>query len=65
MDAAREAAAAVRRRGLPAVVVDAESGPTRLGLAAELATAMGARYLTLDELSGTALAQVVREATPG
>ena len=62
LDAARDAAAAVRRRGVPAVVVDAESGPTRLGLAAELAAAMGARHLTLDELSATALAQVVRQA---
>ena len=53
-----------RRRGVPAVVVDGESGPTRLGLAAELATAMGARHLTLDELSATALARVVREAAP-
>ena len=64
VDAARDAAAAVRRRGVPAVVVDAESGPTRLGLAAELAAAMGARHLTLDELSATALAEVVREARP-
>jgi magnesium chelatase subunit D len=61
-DAARDAAAAVRRRGVPAVVVDAESGPTRLGLAAELAAAMGARHLTLDELSATALTRVVRES---
>ena len=64
VEAAQQAAAAVRRRGVPAVVVDAESGPTRLGLAAELAAAMGARHLTLHELSATALAQVVREATP-
>ena len=49
--AAKEAAAEVRRRKVPAVVVDAEDGPTRLGLAAELAEAMGARYLTLPELS--------------
>ena len=35
--AAKEAAAEVRRRKVPAVVVDAEDGPTRLGLAAELA----------------------------
>ena len=62
VDAAREAAAAVRRRRVPAVVVDAESGPTRLGLAAELAAAMGARHLSLDDLSATALTQVVREA---
>jgi magnesium chelatase subunit D len=58
--AAREAAADVRRRGVPAVVVDAEDGHTRLGLAAELAEAMGARYLTLAQLS----ADAVRSFTP-
>ncbi len=53
--AAKEAAAEVRRRKVPAVVVDAEDGPTRLGLAAELAEAMGARYLTLPQLSATSV----------
>lgn len=53
--AAKEAAAEVRRRKVPAVVVDAENGPTRLGLAAELAEAMGARYLTLPQLSAASL----------
>ena len=53
--AAKEAAAEVRRRKVPAVVVDAEDGPTRLGLAAELAEAMGARYLTLPQLSAASV----------
>ena len=53
--AAKEAAAEVRRRKIPAVVVDAEDGPTRLGLAAELADAMGARYLTLPQLSAASV----------
>ena len=52
--AARAAAEAVRRRAVPAVVVDAEEG-TRLGLARELAQLMGARYLTLPELSADGL----------
>jgi len=55
LTAAREAAAALRRRKLAAAVVDAEEGPTRLGLASELAGLMGARYLTLSDLSGSAL----------
>ncbi len=59
--AAKEAAAEVRRRGVPAVVVDAEDGHTRLGLAAELAEAMGARYLTLSQLDAGA----VRRLTDG
>ena len=37
--------ATVRRRGIAAVVVDCEDGPVRLGLAAELADALGARHL--------------------
>ena len=59
--AAKEAAAEVRRRNIPAVVVDAEDGHTRLGLAAELAQVMGARYLTLPQLS----AATVRSLAPG
>lgn len=46
-----EAAALVKRRGVPAVVVDAEDSRARLGLARPLAEAMGARYLTLPELT--------------
>jgi len=60
LDAARQASAAVRRRGIPAVVVDAEDGPTRLGLAADLAELMGARYLTLPELSAGALSSMLQ-----
>ena len=56
--AAKEAAAEVRRRKVPAVVVDAEDGHTRLGLAAELAEAMGARYLTLPQLTAASVRQV-------
>jgi magnesium chelatase subunit D len=60
VDAAMAAAADVRRRGVAAAVVDAEDGPTRLGLARQLADAMGARYLTLPELSAGALEGAIR-----
>jgi magnesium chelatase subunit D len=63
LEAAREAAVAIRRRGVAAVVVDAEHGPTRLGLAAELAAAMGARHLRVAELTAGTLTMAVREAT--
>jgi magnesium chelatase subunit D len=43
------------------VVVDCESGPVRLGLAARLATDLGAEYLRLDELSADGLAGLVRD----
>lgn len=55
VDAALAAATAVRHRRIEAVVVDAEDGPTRLGLASSIANVMGARCLTLDELSPTTM----------
>ena len=45
------AAANLRRDGVAAVVVDCESGPVRLGLAASLAESLGAEYLSLNGLS--------------
>jgi magnesium chelatase subunit D len=58
--AAQEAAAGVRRRGVAAVVVDAEEGPVRLGLARPLAETMAARYVTVAELSAGTLVGAVR-----
>ena len=57
-----DAATAVKRKGIAAAVIDAEDGHTRLGLARELAQAMGARCLTVPELDAGALAQAIREA---
>jgi magnesium chelatase subunit D len=59
IDAAMAAAERVRRRGIDAVVIDAEvggrgAGP-RLGLAARLATALGARYLPLSAFTADTL----------
>lgn len=59
LEAALAAADAVRRRGIGSVVVDAEEGPTRLGLAADIAEAMGARLLTLEELSPTTMKELI------
>jgi magnesium chelatase subunit D len=64
VDAARTAADAVRRAAVSAVVVDAEDGPMRLGLARQLAGAMGGRYLTLPELSAGALDGAIRSRLP-
>jgi magnesium chelatase subunit D len=55
VDAALAAAVGVRRRGVAAVVVDAEGSGPRLGLARSLADAMGARYLTLADFTVDAL----------
>jgi len=62
LEAARTAAAAVRRSGVPAVVVDVEDGPTRLGLGAQLAAAMGARHLGVAELTAANVVSAVRAA---
>jgi Mg-chelatase subunit ChlD len=64
-DPVAEAMAAARRvrgAGIASVVVDAEQGSARLGLAREVAHAMGASLVQLDELSADALAGAVRAA---
>ena len=61
VEAAEEAAASVRRRGVDAVVVDAEDGAHRMGLARRLAESMGGRYLPLADLSAGALEGALRE----
>jgi magnesium chelatase subunit D len=60
---ARFAAGLIAAAGIHAVVVDCESGRVRLGLAAELAVAMGAQHLPLAEVGAHALTTTVREAT--
>jgi len=56
------AAAALRKDGVAAVVVDCESGPVRLGLAAGLAQALGAGYLNLGSLSAGGSPSAARAA---
>ncbi|MGH3889893.1 MAG: magnesium chelatase subunit D family protein [Pseudonocardiaceae bacterium] len=62
MDAALAAADLLRRDGVASIVVDCESGPIRLGLAARLAVAMDGGCVRLAELSVDAVAGVVRAA---
>ncbi|MFC6012745.1 magnesium chelatase subunit D family protein [Nocardia lasii] len=57
---ARTAARLLAAEGHTAMVIDCERGMIRLGLAAELARDLRARYLRLDELSGDTVAEVVR-----
>jgi magnesium chelatase subunit D len=61
---ARATAAAedVGAAAIEVVVIDAEDGNQRLGLAAELAETMRGRHVALDDLSADAVEQVVREA---
>jgi magnesium chelatase subunit D len=60
LEAARTVASEVARRAVDAVVIDAETGTPRLGLAAELADAMGATYLHIDHLGAARIEDVVR-----
>ncbi|MCZ2860482.1 putative cobaltochelatase [Blastococcus sp. VKM Ac-2987] len=59
---ARRAAGLLAAAGAASVVVDCESGPVRLGLAASLGTALGARTMRLEELGAESLVRTVREA---
>ncbi|MGW0709794.1 putative cobaltochelatase [Streptomyces sp. NPDC002643] len=47
--------------GVASVVVDCESGPVRLGLAARLAGELGGTAVTLDELRADSIAGLVRD----
>ncbi|WP_410871884.1 VWA domain-containing protein [Nocardia sp. A7] len=57
---ARTAARLLAAEGHTAMVIDCERGMIRLGLAAELARDLRARYLRLNELTGETVADVVR-----
>ncbi len=61
LEVALATAADVRHRAIPALVLDVEDGHSRLGLAAQLAETMGARYLPLTELSAGALTSAIRK----
>jgi len=54
------AAALLRRSRVAAIVIDCESGPIRLGLAAALADTLGAPCLRPEQLSADGLAGTVR-----
>ena len=58
---ARRAAGLLAASGTAAVVVDCESGPVRLGLAASLGGVLGAQTLRLEELGAESLASTVRD----
>ena len=59
---ARTQAAELARQRAPALVIDAEDGATRLGLARDLSASLAAPCYRLRELTGVALAGAVRAA---
>jgi magnesium chelatase subunit D len=60
---ARRAAAFLGASGITSIVVDCESGPVRLGLAAEMAGHLGGEHVPMGALSAEALDRTVRRAT--
>ncbi|MGB8650130.1 MAG: hypothetical protein WCD35_05650, partial [Mycobacteriales bacterium] len=56
------AAAHLARSGAAVVVVDCESGPVRLGMAAALGAQLGGLTLRLEELSAQALTSLASSA---
>jgi magnesium chelatase subunit D len=60
VEAALEAAATVRRRGVPAMVLDCETGSIRLKVAERVADAMGARYQRAEDLDPVELTHRIR-----
>ena len=58
----RRAAGLLAATGVAGVVVDCESGPVRLGLAASLGAVLGAQTMRLEELGAESLVRTVREA---
>ncbi|MBR7830856.1 VWA domain-containing protein, partial [Actinospica sp. MGRD01-02] len=59
---ARRAAAFLAAAGVASIVVDCESGPVRLGLAAELADHLGGEHVPMGSLSAQTLDRTVRES---
>ncbi len=62
LEHANAAAAEVAGTDLEVLVIDAEDGPTRLGLAEQLASTMDARHLRLEEMSSGQVETAVRDA---
>ncbi len=62
---ARASAARLARDGIASIVIDCERGMVRLGLAAELASALRGTVVRLTELTGSAVADTVRAGASG
>ena len=63
VDLAMAAAGEVRRRSVAAMVLDCERGGVRLGLAARLAEAMGARHVAVEDLDPARVTRTIRSRT--
>ena len=64
VERSRASAARLAQAGVPVVVIDAETGTPRLGLAAELAAAAGGPCLPLEQLVDGSLERTIRLHLP-
>jgi magnesium chelatase subunit D len=62
LDRALAAASNAKKHRVACLVLDCESGPTRLGLAASVADAMGARCLAVADLEAAAICSIIQRA---
>jgi len=65
VERSRALARLVAERGIATLVIDCETGRFRLGLARDLAAALGAEHVPLEEVSAAALTGAVRSRVPG
>ncbi|GAA3782376.1 putative cobaltochelatase [Streptomyces phyllanthi] len=65
VELAGRAARLFAAEGIASVVVDCESGPVRLGLAAQLAGELGGTAVALDELRAESIAGLVKDMQQG
>ncbi len=63
LEEAVEIAQKIQKEGIRSIVVDTEQDFIKLGIAKDIANALGARYYKLEELEGEQLAEAVRQCT--
>jgi magnesium chelatase subunit D len=53
-----------RKEGIQSAVIDTESSMIKFGLAQEISSALGARYLALEDLKADSIVDAIRSAAP-
>jgi magnesium chelatase subunit D len=59
-----EVASRLKEEGIQSAVIDTESSMIKFGLAQQISTALGATYLTLDNLKADSIVNAVRASAP-
>jgi magnesium chelatase subunit D len=53
-----------RKEGIQSAVIDTENSMVKFGLAREISSALGARYMALEELKADSIIEAVRSSAP-